>query len=137
MGEFHQIPLQKGQPITYFLPDICRELQVDYAGTTVYEGIEAFVYKGSKRNMANGEINRYIFNRYMSHIDFYLQAMRIRITSVIAKRTVRKYLLACLISPHAGTVSPSLLPFRTSIMPMPPMLMRWMALSPIGNATRW
>lgn len=61
MGEFHQIPLQKGQPITYFLPDICRELQVDYAGTTVYEGIEAFVYRGSKRNMANGEINRFIF----------------------------------------------------------------------------
>ncbi|KAH8403141.1 hypothetical protein KR222_005831 [Zaprionus bogoriensis] len=56
-GEFHPIPLQKGKPITYFLPDICRELQVDYSETTIFEGIEAYVYRGSKRNMANGTEN--------------------------------------------------------------------------------
>ncbi|KAH8378294.1 hypothetical protein KR093_010581 [Drosophila rubida] len=57
IGEFHRIPLRKGEPISYFLPDICRELQVDYAGTTIFEGMEAYVYKGSRRNMANGTEN--------------------------------------------------------------------------------
>ncbi|XP_039480646.1 protein peste [Drosophila santomea] len=56
-GEFHPIPLVKGRPISYFLPDLCRELQVDYSGTTIFEGIEAFVYRGSTRNMANGTDN--------------------------------------------------------------------------------
>ncbi|XP_043065296.1 protein peste [Drosophila ficusphila] len=56
-GEFHPIPLVKGRPITYFLPDLCRELQIDYSGTTIFEGVEAFVYKGSARNMANGTDN--------------------------------------------------------------------------------
>ncbi|KAH8413279.1 hypothetical protein KR009_009554 [Drosophila setifemur] len=56
-GEFHRIPLVKGRPISYFLPDICRELQVDYFGTTVFEGVDAFVYKGTARNMANGTEN--------------------------------------------------------------------------------
>ncbi|KAM8717552.1 hypothetical protein ACLKA7_004276 [Drosophila subpalustris] len=57
IGEFHPIPLRKGEPISYFLPDICRELKIDYAGTTVFEGIDAYVYRGSKRNMANGTDN--------------------------------------------------------------------------------
>ncbi|KAH8263690.1 hypothetical protein KR044_012522 [Drosophila immigrans] len=54
IGEFHPIPLRQGEPISYFLPDLCRELQVDYAGTTVFQGIDAYVYRGSPRNMANG-----------------------------------------------------------------------------------
>jgi len=68
-GEFHPIPLVKGRPISYFLPDLCRELQVDYYGTTLFEGVEAFVYKGSARNMANGEsfiISIYSF-RFQAH----------------------------------------------------------------------
>ncbi|XP_030383661.1 protein peste [Scaptodrosophila lebanonensis] len=56
-GEFHTIPLKQGEPISYFLPDLCRELYVDYAGTTVYEGIHAYVYKGTARNLANGTDN--------------------------------------------------------------------------------
>lgn len=56
-GEFHPIPLRQGEPISYFMPHICRELKIDYAGTTVFEGIEAYVYRGSKRNMANGTDN--------------------------------------------------------------------------------
>ncbi|KAH8341594.1 protein peste isoform X1 [Drosophila kikkawai] len=56
-GEFHPIPLVKGRPISYFLPDLCRELQVDYSGTTIFEGVEAFVYRGSARNFANGTDN--------------------------------------------------------------------------------
>lgn len=54
-GEFHPIPLRQGRPISYFIPDICRELILDYAGTTLFEGIPAYVYKGTPRNMANGE----------------------------------------------------------------------------------
>ncbi|XP_023177279.2 uncharacterized protein LOC111603776 [Drosophila hydei] len=56
-GEFHPIPLLEGKPISYFLPDICRELILDYAGKTLFEGIAAHVYKGTPRNMANGTDN--------------------------------------------------------------------------------
>ncbi|XP_015035804.2 protein peste [Drosophila pseudoobscura] len=56
-GEFHPIPLEKGRNISYFLPDICRELEVDYHSTTVFEGVEGYVYKGTARNMANGTDN--------------------------------------------------------------------------------
>ncbi|BFF95493.1 protein peste [Drosophila madeirensis] len=56
-GEFHPIPLVKGRNISYFLPDICRELEVDYVGTTIFEGVLGYVYKGSARNVANGTDN--------------------------------------------------------------------------------
>ncbi|KAI8042355.1 hypothetical protein M5D96_003667 [Drosophila gunungcola] len=52
-GEFHPIPLVKGRPISFFLPDLCRELQIDYSGSTTFEGVEAYVYRGSERNVAN------------------------------------------------------------------------------------
>ncbi|EDV99356.1 GH13075 [Drosophila grimshawi] len=57
MGEFHPSPLRQGEPISFFLPDLCRELKIDYAGTMDFEGLEAYVYKGSARNMANGTDN--------------------------------------------------------------------------------
>ncbi|EDW64458.2 uncharacterized protein Dvir_GJ17481 [Drosophila virilis] len=56
-GEFHPTPLRQGEPISYFLPDLCREMQLDYAGTTLFKGIEAYVYKGTARNLANGTDN--------------------------------------------------------------------------------
>ncbi|KAH8266583.1 hypothetical protein KR018_001830 [Drosophila ironensis] len=56
-GEFHPLPLEKGKSISYFLPDLCREFEVDYFGTTTFEGVDAFVYKGTARNMANSTDN--------------------------------------------------------------------------------
>lgn len=67
-GEFHPIPLLEGRPISYFLPDICRELILDYAGKTLFEGIAAHVYKGTPRNMANGESIQW--RRYADDINY-------------------------------------------------------------------
>lgn len=53
-GEFYPQNLQQDQSISFFSPDLCRSIPLDYAEEQEIKGIRAYKYSGGPRTVDNG-----------------------------------------------------------------------------------